>query len=132
MFQAVLMRKLDESAFSEQGLYEDVLTSDVFGAFKYLPADYLNAWITKLRDRHLLLRPAFKLARERPQNIEFWPQLYPAKEARSYCEPDVVLWWDQVAVVIEAKRGTDFLVDQLQLERDSTSTQRWRRDRLSR
>ena len=64
------MRKLDESAFSEQGLYEDILTSDVFGAFKYLPSDYLNAWIAKLRDRHLLLKPAFKLARARPQSIK--------------------------------------------------------------
>ena len=76
MFQAVLLRKLDESAFSGHVLYEDILTSDVFGAFKYLPADYLHSWIAKLLDRHPLLTPAFKLACERPQEIEFWPQLY--------------------------------------------------------
>ncbi len=120
MFQAVLLRKLDESAFSEYGLYEDVLTSDVFGAFKYLPTDYLQAWIAKLRDRHPLLTPHFELACERPEEIEFWPQFYPAKEARSYCEPDVVLWWEQLAVVVEAKRGTHFAVGQLRLEREST------------
>ena len=119
MFQAILFRKLDESLFAEHGLYEDILTSDVFGAFKYLPSDYFRAWIAKLRDRHPLLTPAFKLAREMP-DIEFWPQLYAAKAARNYCEPDVVFWWDQLAIVIEAKRGSDFPVDQLQLEREST------------
>lgn len=118
MFQAVLFRKLDESLFAEHGLYEDILTSDVFGAFKYLPMDYLHAWIAKLRDRHALLTPALKLAREMP-DVEFWPQLYAAKEAGSYCEPDVVLWWEQLAVVIEAKRGSNFPVGQLQLERES-------------
>jgi len=118
MFQAVLFRKLDESLFEKRD-YEDILTSDVFGAFKYLPPDYLHAWIVKLRDRHPLLTPAFKLAREMP-DIEFWPQLYAAKAARNYCEPDVVFWWEQLAIVIEAKRGSDFSVDQLQLEREST------------
>lgn len=119
MFQAILFRKLDESIFAEHGLYEDILTSDVFGAFKYLPADYLHAWIAKLRDRHPLLTPAFRLAQEMP-DIEFWPQLYAAKEAGNYCEPDVVLWWEQLGVVIEAKRGSHFSVGQLQLEREST------------
>ena len=41
MFQAVLFRKLDESLFAKQE-FEDILTSDVFGALKYLPADYLH------------------------------------------------------------------------------------------
>jgi len=87
MFQAVLFRKLDESLFA----IEDILTSDVFGAFKYLPADYLHAWIAKLRDRHPFLTPAFRLVHGVP-DIEFWPQFNAAKEGAHICEPDVVLW----------------------------------------
>ena len=119
MFQAVLFRKLDETLLAEHGLYEDILTSDVFGALKYLPTDYLNAWLIRLRDRHPLLTPAFKLASGVP-SIEFWPQLYAAKEAGNICEPDVVFWWEQLAIVVEAKRGSDFGVEQLQIEREST------------
>ena len=96
-----------------------ILTSDVFGAFKYLPADYLQAWLARVRDRHPLLTPAFKLATGMP-STEFWPQLYAAKEAGNICEPDVVFWWEQLAIVVEAKRGSDFRVDQLQIEREST------------
>ncbi len=118
MFQAVLFRKLDESLFAKQE-FEDILTSDVFGAFKYLPADYLHAWIARLRERHPILTPAFKLAQGFPE-VEFWPQLHAVKEAGHICEPDVVLWWQQLAVVIEAKRASNFQVDQLQVEREST------------
>ena len=118
MFQAVLFRKLDESLFAKQE-FEDILTSDVFGALKYLPADYLHAWLAKLRDRHPLLTPALKLAHGFPE-VEFWPQLHAAKESGNICEPDVVLWWEQLAVVIEAKRASNFEVDQLQVEREST------------
>jgi len=118
MFQAVLFRKLDESLFAKQE-FEDILTSDVFGALKYLPAEYLHAWIAKLRDRHPLLTPAFKLAQGFPE-VEFWPQLHAAKESGQICEPDVVLWWEQLAVVIEAKRAGNFDVAQLQVEREST------------
>ncbi|NLS96369.1 MAG: hypothetical protein GXX96_29885 [Planctomycetaceae bacterium] len=115
MFQAVLFRKLDESLFA----IEDILTSDVFGAFKYLPADYLHAWIAKLRDRHPFLTPAFRLVHGVP-DIEFWPQFNAAKEGAHICEPDVVLWWEQLAVVVEAKRASNFCIDQLKTEREST------------
>ena len=118
MFQAVLFRKLDESLFAKQE-FEDILTSDVFGAFKYLPADYLHAWIAKLRDRHPILKPALKLVSGVP-DVEFWPQLHAAKEAGHICEPDVILWWKQLALVIEAKRASNFQVEQLQVEREST------------
>ena len=61
MFQAVLFRKLDEALLAKQD-FEDILTSDVFGAFKYLPVDYLHAWIARLRDRHPLLTPMTALS----------------------------------------------------------------------
>ena len=118
MFQAVLFRKLDESLLAQQD-YEDILTSDVFGAFKYLSPDYLYAWIAKLRDRHPLLTPAFKLVSGSP-DVEFWPQLHAAKEAGHICEPDVVFWWEQLAVVVEAKRASNFQLEQLLVEKEST------------
>jgi hypothetical protein len=118
MFQAVLFRKLDESLFAKQE-FEDILTSDVFGAFKYLPADYFYAWIAKLRDRHPLLTPAFNLVSGFP-DVEFWPQLNAAKEAGHICEPDVVLWWEHLAVVVEAKRASNFQLEQLLVEKEST------------
>lgn len=118
MFQAVLYRKLDEALFAKQE-YEDVLTSDVFGAFKYLPPEYLDNWIVKLRDRHPMLTPALKLAQGHPE-IEFWPQLQAVKQSANICEPDVVFWWDHLAVVVEAKRASNFEISQLQIEREST------------
>lgn len=117
MFQAILFRKLDESLFGKDE-FEDILTSDVFGAFKYLPADYLHAWLAKLRNRHPLLTPAFKLVSGFP-DVDFWPQLHAAEEARTICEPDVVLWWEYLLVVVEAKRASDFGLKQLLVEEES-------------
>jgi len=117
MFQAILFHKLDESLLWKHE--EDILTSDVFGAFKYLPAAYLNAWIVRLRERHPLLKPAFEMVCGLP-DVKFWPQFHAAKESRETCEPDVVLTWGNLAVVIEAKLESHLEVQQLQVEREST------------
>lgn len=101
---AELHGKLAETAKTE-----DMLTSDVFGALELLGDAYLRAWvkgalgfgvkgpINNLEER---LPPVGTTPR-----FLFWPTL-PSSHARvPGCEPDVLILWGELALVVEVKYG---------------------------
>lgn len=103
MFMAQLRGKLSR----EQENMEDILTSNVFGAFKYLPPEkallpFLSKAMTPKGDNPLASLPSNGLK----VGYTFWPWL--SESDCKGCEPDVLIrmsWPDgkKMVVLIEAK-----------------------------
>ncbi|WP_213605427.1 hypothetical protein [Pseudoxanthomonas japonensis] len=90
---------------------EDLLTGVVFGRFRYLSREALTAVMDCLLDG----RASIKLGEL--QAIELWPRLE-RLEGRSFVEPDVLLTFQDAAVLIEVKPpyGGDQYVGQWKAE----------------
>jgi len=87
-------------------LLEDILTSDVFGLMAYFPYDVL---LKPFLQQISLKNPEshFSAPDAKPTNIYFWksfiwPESLP-KLNRGSIEPDVVIEWPDVLLVVEAK-----------------------------
>jgi hypothetical protein len=87
-------------------LLEDILTSDVFGLMSYLPYDLLlKPFLEKIHE----MNPAssFCAPFEQPETFFFWkniewPEHLP-KIGKTSIEPDVIIQWKNILLVIEAK-----------------------------
>jgi hypothetical protein len=87
-------------------LLEDILTSDVFGVMNYFQYDLLlQPFLEQVRGKnqgsHFLVPPAA------PAEVHFWksmawPESLPNLE-RSFIEPDVIIEWRDVLIIVEAK-----------------------------
>jgi hypothetical protein len=87
---------------------EDLLTSDVFGALKYLPRDpYLRAvlaGIAKCSQSHLLAQVVEQLSWDTVYKFSFWPSYpTPAGIPGAVTEPDVELSGPALRIFFEAK-----------------------------
>jgi len=102
---------------------EDLLTSDVFGALKYLPRNpYLNAVFNAIAERNPhsvhFKKVIEKLgAKVESFNFHFWPS-YPTPSGFSATrtEPDVQISDSDILIFIEAKLHSTF--GELQIERE--------------
>ena len=119
MFQAILYGKYDEKGLMKHNpvLYEDILTSDVFGAFRYLPSRYIITWAADVLSSRKTLLPRIA---GRPE-IEFWPRFDAPEEDQKQREPDVLIRWPKLWLVVEAKRGSDLTRSQLEGEYKAVS-----------
>jgi len=101
---AELHGKLAEAAKTE-----DMLTSDVFGALELLGDAYLRAWVKgalgfgvkgQINNLEELLPPIGTTPR-----FLFWPTLPSSHTRVPGCEPDVLILWGELALVVEVKYG---------------------------
>ena len=87
-------------------LLEDILTSDVFGLMYYFPYDILLKPFLK-NIKAVDSSREFFVPEDKPSNISFWPSYdWPINLPnlkRVSIEPDVVIEWDNLLVIIEAK-----------------------------
>ncbi|GAB3679006.1 hypothetical protein [Salinisphaera aquimarina] len=125
MFKAITHGKMarwigdDGQPHSAQSVYrdlEDHLTAAVFARLSYLPRDVFWLLLSSALDQvppQLRHRPSL-------QSIDFWPTYN--HEDGTRCEPDILLRFDDVDVLVEAKRYDDSewqTRDQLQAEIES-------------
>ena len=101
---------------------EDLLTSDVFGALKYLPLTYLSAVMEQVAQRNPHSEP---LTRHIPQLVAglktreflFWPSYpTPLDIGAGSTEPDVVIRTENTFLIVEAKLGSGFGESQIERE----------------
>ncbi|MDK2846346.1 MAG: hypothetical protein PWR18_948 [Synergistales bacterium] len=86
---------------------EDSLTAAVISRMAYLPSEMIWRLIRGNED----FLPTFSGVLE---NIEFWP-IWSSLDQRSYCEPDVILEFENIDVIVEAKREDTYLQNYEQL-----------------
>lgn len=84
---------------------EDALTASVFGLLRYLPQNMLVAWLSQAQPASADAKAADMQWIHLPQLTEayFWPQYEDTLKQYGRVEPDVVLEFGRVAVIIEAK-----------------------------
>jgi len=78
---------------------EDFLTSAVFSTFMYLD----ERWIQKYLNQAVNIRGEQLLIELKTAKFEFWPYFAPITETNSGTEPDVLIYFGNTAVLIEAK-----------------------------
>lgn len=88
---------------------EDMLTSDVFGALELLGDTWLREWL-KDSVGFSLRGPSGRLESSLPPPgtaplLVFWPNLASPKPGVPSCEPDVLVFWGDLALIIEVKYG---------------------------
>jgi len=87
-------------------MLEDILTSDVFGLMAYLPYEFmLKPFLNQLKLKNN--KSLFSVPSTGPIEINFWksynwPKILP-KLNRESIEPDVVIEWDDIVLIVEAK-----------------------------
>ena len=85
---------------------EDILTSDVFGLMTYFPYDLmLKPFLDQIKIKNN--NPHFLVPEVEPVKISFWknyswPEALPYLERESI-EPDVVIEWNDLLLMVEAK-----------------------------
>ncbi len=110
-----------EDLRERQLLLEDLLTATVFGRLQYLPDAQIQALV------HKLLEPTEHAASSIGSltEISFWPRYRHVLENKNV-EPDVVLEFESLIVVIEAKRRDGIAMhsqEQLKGERDALTAE---------
>lgn len=88
---------------------EDMLTSDVFGALELLGDAWLRRWIKDAKGFGVggpveTLESLLPEMATPPQFI-FWPWLPSPQKGVAGCEPDVLVFWGDLALLIEMKYG---------------------------
>lgn len=78
---------------------EDFLTSSVFSTFKYLDSKYLNDFLRKAKN---INGDFFDINIDKVE-FEFWPWYNNDMKNVGGAEPDLVLYCDEIAIIIEAK-----------------------------
>lgn len=79
---------------------EDFLTSSVLGRLRYLPSDLMWSILRSVtRPTGILPTIPGQL-----RSLEFWPRYETQNDRRTYIEPDAVFVFDQITIIIEAKR----------------------------
>ena len=91
-------------------LLEDILTSDVFGLMTYFPYDFL---LKPFLEQVNLRNPQsnFAVPHVEPTAVHFWksfswPENLPNLNRESI-EPDVVIEWPELLLIVEANRKED-------------------------
>ena len=85
---------------------EDILTSDVFGFMTYFPYDLiLKPFLNQIKIKNS--NACFVVPEIEPTEVSFWknyswPETLPYLE-RASIEPDVVIEWDDLMLMVEAK-----------------------------
>lgn len=87
-------------------MLEDILTSDVFGIMAYFPYELiLMPFLDQLRLKNL--KSQFSVPVTGPSEVNFWKSYSWPEELpylnRESIEPDVVLEWDDILLIVEAK-----------------------------
>jgi hypothetical protein len=101
------IHKLSKYGKKAQAVYvEDILTSDVFGLMSYFPYEcLLKPFLENLEQKNP--QSGFQVPATAPLNIQFWksfiwPEGLPDLNRESI-EPDVVIEWENVLLIVEAK-----------------------------
>lgn len=88
---------------------EDMLTSDVFGALELLGDAWLRRWIKDAKGFGVgdAVETLDSLLPEiaTPPKFIFWPWLPSPQKGVAGCEPDVLVFWGDLALLIEMKYG---------------------------
>jgi len=101
------LHKLSKGGRSARAvLLEDILTSDVFGLMTYLPYNMLlKQFMELVRMKNPLA--GISIPDGKPKQINFWKS-FPWPDdipylGRNSIEPDVVIEWDNLLIIVEAK-----------------------------
>lgn len=95
--------------------HEDVLTSDIFGLFYYLPYEIgLLPFLKQVKK----FNSFFPVPSREPANFEFWPHLswpqqFLGNKDKYFIEPDVLIEWSNLVLMVEAKVGYHTLPDDI-------------------
>lgn len=113
MFQALLNGKVSGNFSNiESNLYwrdiikdtEDFLTAGVFGRLQYLSSEILEKIIVDIsKSKKDIFKNFGKL-----QKIYFWQKFETNEKDRSFIEPDVLFEFENIDLIIEAKRYDNF------------------------
>jgi len=87
-------------------MLEDILTSDIFGLMAYFPYEFmLRPFLDQLKLKNI--KSLFPVPAFDPNEVTFWKS-YNWSESLPYLnresiEPDVVIEWDDILLIVEAK-----------------------------
>lgn len=104
------IHKLTKGEKEANAIYlEDILTSDVFGTLFYFPySALLYPFLDQVRQKNP--RSNFKIPEDTPSRFDFWRSIswkeHLPKLKRFSIEPDVIIEWQNLFLMVEAKYGS--------------------------
>ena len=117
MIQAVIRNKIKSEIRDYFKTKEDTLTSSVFGNMLFLPTKYFLEILSKASYDRFSYSYFGDL-----QNYDFWPHWNSKNTSNEkYVEPDLFLRFENVDMIIEAKRYDDFQQNKEQWKKEVTS-----------
>lgn len=87
----------------EEHVSEDFLTSTVFSAFKYLD----NKWVTNFINQAVNIKGESLAVEIKNPSYKFWPYYKHKSKFGGGCEPDLIIYTNNKAIIIEAKNYSD-------------------------